>query len=265
MTIIGRGSLAHTHIQLLNDMRRDGYDQPAMEAVFRAYRLCIELCGGYQPCGKPFIVHLLRTASILAALKRPPETIAAGLLHSIYAFGDFGGGGRKASPAKRAAVAARVSDPVESLVSAYDRMTWSDDTLQTAVSGFSRLDRLSRECLLIRLANDLEQMTDLDMLYRTKFQEALSRISRRIEWMEELARLLGYDALATSLRQAFEALFALPAGEFEALRDSKHFSEVTAGLSVKGLLRRRLLSAGRSLRHRMREAPGLAHTRRSDD
>jgi hypothetical protein len=86
--------LAHTHIQLLNQLIKAGYNSSGLNFVFDAYQYCIELCDGFQPCGKPFITHLIRTASILVELNQEVSIIVAGLLHSVYGFGDFGDGSR---------------------------------------------------------------------------------------------------------------------------------------------------------------------------
>lgn len=82
---------AQTNIQLFNQLRAAEYSHEDLVAVRRAYDLTQELLPGrFRPRGKPLHDHLIGTASILATLKAPRKLIIAGLLHAIYAHGDFG-------------------------------------------------------------------------------------------------------------------------------------------------------------------------------
>src|SRR5205809_5329802 len=93
---------AQTNIQLLNQLRAGGYATAELARIRDVYEFAMLLfTGRYQPCGKPFIDHLVGTASILAFLHRPVEVVAAGLIHAAYVYGDFGSFRSGISDAKR--------------------------------------------------------------------------------------------------------------------------------------------------------------------
>jgi (p)ppGpp synthase/HD superfamily hydrolase len=82
---------AQTNVQLFRQMRSEGYSQDERQLVFESYELGMHLfCGLYLPSGKPFIDHLVGTASILVSLRMSAHIVAAGLLHAAYIHGDFG-------------------------------------------------------------------------------------------------------------------------------------------------------------------------------
>jgi (p)ppGpp synthase/HD superfamily hydrolase len=81
-------SRAQTHLQFCRQMQDAEYSTQDLVLVDRAYRLAMQLFAGhYRPNNKPFIAHLVGTASILAAVHQPAFVVAAGLLHSAYWLG----------------------------------------------------------------------------------------------------------------------------------------------------------------------------------
>ena len=95
-------SYAQTNIQLFNQLRHGGYSNTELSLVRDAYELAMDLfTGRYQPSGKPFVAHVVGTASILASLRLSAQVVAAGLLHNVYEQGDFGNGRNGFSKAKR--------------------------------------------------------------------------------------------------------------------------------------------------------------------
>lgn len=82
---------AQTNIQLLNQLQREGYSKEDLVSINNTYQFAIKMFAGcYRPSRKAFIAHVVGTASILASLHAPIKIVAAGLIHSIYAEGDFG-------------------------------------------------------------------------------------------------------------------------------------------------------------------------------
>lgn len=62
-----------------------GYRSDELGVLANAYHVAHVLVdGGYRPCGRPFIDHLVGTASVLVHYGLRVETVAAGLLHSAY-------------------------------------------------------------------------------------------------------------------------------------------------------------------------------------
>jgi len=107
-------SYAQTNIQLFNQLRREGYSNTDLSLVRDAYELAMVLYScRFLPSGRPFIAHVVRTASILAALHLSAQVVAAGLLHNAYGTGDFGDGSGGISTAKRALISRVLSPEVE--------------------------------------------------------------------------------------------------------------------------------------------------------
>src|SRR5262249_49091917 len=157
---------AQTNIQLFNQLRDGGYSQKDIALIRDAYELAMELFGGrFQASGKPFIAHVVGTASILAWLRVSAPVVAAGLLHNAYEHGDFGVVRRNATPGKRRKVRRLLGDEVEEYVASFAALHWQCPTVQFALDDPERLNLLHRHVLSIRLADYLDHLLDLDLLY----------------------------------------------------------------------------------------------------
>ncbi len=110
----------------------------------------------YRASGRPFICHLVGTASLLAAWNQPPAVAAAGLLHSAYLYGDFADGARRTKPAHRARLTAAVGAPTESLVFDFCQARREDGFTQWLANPhhLSSADRDPAILLLADLADD---------------------------------------------------------------------------------------------------------------
>src|SRR5215469_10044102 len=74
---------AQTNIQLYNQLAELGYTAEDARRVHRAYGLAMQLfTGSYRGSGRPFLSHLVGTASVLASVRAPIEVVTAGLLHT---------------------------------------------------------------------------------------------------------------------------------------------------------------------------------------
>ena len=87
--------MCKTNLQLYGQMLRAGRPEQELRLVRDAYELAVRLFAGhFRGNGKPFLAHLVGVASILAEHGHPIELVTAGLLHSVYSFGEFGDGTR---------------------------------------------------------------------------------------------------------------------------------------------------------------------------
>ncbi|MEM9923670.1 MAG: DUF6817 domain-containing protein [Cyanobacteria bacterium P01_D01_bin.50] len=232
--------LAYTHIQLLNQLVKANYSSSELNFVFDSYQYCVELTHGFQPCGKPFISHLIRTASILVELNQETPVIVAGLLHAIYMSGDFGDGTRRITPWKRARVKERMGETVESYIQTYDALQWKDENIIAVYGRFEQLDTIEKIALLIRLSNELEQSLDLGLLYRSDYEEKIRQIQNRKHILVDMANRLGHLTLANQLEQSLtNTLSAAEEITNLKLRNSEFFS-LSSRLSVKSLLIKRV-------------------------
>jgi (p)ppGpp synthase/HD superfamily hydrolase len=191
---------AQTNLQLFKQLRGEGYLQQEITVVCRAYELAAELCTGlYRPSGKTFIAHLVGTASILASLRVPIELVAAGLLHSAYTHGDFGRGPGAVTAANRAEVKGIIGAEADAYVAKYADLRWDLANIQTVHAKLDDLEGIDRDIILIRLANELEDLLDRGLAYcspteyRTRHRQAAGQL------ILEIAKKIGVLRLAAEL------------------------------------------------------------------
>jgi (p)ppGpp synthase/HD superfamily hydrolase len=196
-------SYAQTNLQLFNQLRSSGYARAELSLVRDAYELAMALfTGRFQPSGKSFIAHVVGTASVLASLRSSAPVVAAGLLHNVYEQGDFGN--ICSSVRKRHEISCRVGPEVEQYVAKFSALHWKSRAMQLARDNPHELTLVDRNVLLIRLADYLEHLLDLDLLY---YGEAGRRFFTTHGGTAVVAaEKLGFVALATELNQAIREL-----------------------------------------------------------
>jgi (p)ppGpp synthase/HD superfamily hydrolase len=246
---------AQTNLQLYAQLRTLGYAEADLVRVRSAYELAVSLFPDlYRACGKPFIAHLVGTASILAVERVSVDVLCGGLLHAAYALGDFGNGILGMSEAKRSRIRAAVGPETETIVARYATLAWSPvldpQIAATAVS----LPVLDRDVILIRLANELEDLIDWGTLHNADAERLREDLARALPAWIATARAIGREGLTSRLS---DTLAALPGVRIpRALRTdrTRSFHETRASLSprwttVFHTLTHRIASLGRGLAH----------------
>lgn len=194
---------AQTNLQLYNQVRQANYPESDFMQLAKAYELAMELfTGRYRANGKPFLAHLVGTASILVAQSAPMQVAIAGLLHAAYAQGDFGHSQFGITTAKRKYVKRFVSREVENLITQYTLLPWKATTLVDLRQRLTSLSEIENQVILMRLANELEDYLDLGMLYCQKDNQVRKGIDPQL--MIELAQAFGYINLANHLEEVYE-------------------------------------------------------------
>lgn len=195
---------AQTNVQLRNHLRRLGYAESDLLAVHLAYELALRLfTGQFEASGKPFLDHLVGTASILASRQQPITVVVAGLLHDAYGVGDFGTGRRGLSEPKRRLVRGVVGEEVEGLVARYATLPWGRRGVLEIARNLDRLDRLDRTVVTLRLANELEHHLELGRLYDPDAPARRRDIDDYLYLAVDIAGRLGLPDLAADLQGAF--------------------------------------------------------------
>ena len=146
--------VAQTNVALYRQMHDFGYAAGALQLARDAYELVsVPFAGHYRACGKPFVCHLVGTASIMASLRVSPELVVAGLLHSAYegslAFGNNVGSVRL-TPAR---IRSALGDGVECLVAGYRDMPWNPASITALANESLCAAGTQSDLLLLRLAN----------------------------------------------------------------------------------------------------------------
>jgi (p)ppGpp synthase/HD superfamily hydrolase len=222
---------AQTNLQLYAQLAERGFAGSDLAALRRAYDLATSLFAGvYRASGKPFVAHLVGTASLLAAQGAPARLVTAGLLHSAYSHGDFGDGPRGRTRRRAARLAAAVGEEVEGLIARYEAFPWKTSDANPRSGWPASLGPLDRDVLTMRLANELEELLDFDILYsedaEARREEAVRELPTWIRWaiglsadgiareLEEIRTRLGAhrppDALRTGRVRAYRPPRLLP-------------------------------------------------------
>ena len=197
---------AQTNLQLINQMRRDGYQADEVGLLIRSYDLAMRLfTGRYRASGKTFLAHLVGTASILADLRMPAALLAAALIHATYESGDFADGAQGISNPRRDLIRSEIGDEIENYVEKYTSLRWNEQVMREMHGKLDTLSLLERDVLLIRLANELEDYLDLGILYcgaekyrRTNYLNDNGRI------LMDMAKKLGFPSLAADMAAVFK-------------------------------------------------------------
>ncbi|HKZ05210.1 MAG TPA: HD domain-containing protein [Methylomirabilota bacterium] len=196
---------AQTNLQLYRQLAAEGYGDAETAAVVRAYEVGLRLFPGtFRGSGKPFLAHLVGTASVLASLRARAPLLAAGLLHAAYSHGEFGNGWRGMSEPKRRVIREAVGDEVEDLIARYTRLPWRRATIPDILARVDALTLIERDVLILRLANELEDHLDLGILYLEDAPRRRDFLQRDLPAAVEMAERLGVPALATALAEAFD-------------------------------------------------------------
>jgi (p)ppGpp synthase/HD superfamily hydrolase len=252
---------AQTNLQLYEQLGTLGYAETDLAHLRAAYELAVSLFPDlYRASGKPFVAHLVGTASILAAERASANVLCGGLLHAAYALGEFGTGVLGISEAKRSRVRAAVGAEVEALVARYTTLPWSPSLAPQISATAAGLPALDQNVILMRLANELEDLIDWGSLYSADAERRLADIARALPAWIATARAFGRENLASRLS---EILAALPGVQVpRALRTdcTRSFQVTRASLSprwttVLHMLMDRIASRGRGLAHRLGAAP----------
>ena len=197
--------IAQTNLQLLNQLRDLGYSEADQILVARAYGLATQVFTGYfRGSGKPFLAHLVGTASILAAQSVAIEVVLTGLLHAVYSFG----GSlemKKVSSRQRARVNQVVGSQVEQYIAYYTELDWHEQTIPHIAERLPQMGDVERQILLVQLANELEDHWDLGVLYCRNLEKRLHYVRQYREIIATMALQLGFPVLAEQLDQVFQA------------------------------------------------------------
>ena len=174
-------------------------DRADLTRIAMAYEIAATRCSAmYRPNGKPFVCHLVGTASILYSVGAPMTVVTAGLLHSVYKHGDFGRGAGRFRKKERTDLRRAVGDAVEDLVYRYTHFEWDHSRLDEMVDRLPSLSDRSRDVLLMRLADLLDDHVDLGRLYERSASKEAERRGRRDSY-SRLARAAGYPELAAAM------------------------------------------------------------------
>jgi (p)ppGpp synthase/HD superfamily hydrolase len=235
-------AFAQTNLQLLNQLHARKWPEHELATVGRAYDLASRVFSSqYRASGKPFVAHLVGTASIVATVGERRPVVLAALLHAVYSHGEFGDGRRGETTRTRTVIREVVGADAERLIGMYTRARWDAATVADLTRRAEHLQARDREVAVLLIANDAEDHLDLGMLYCAK-QECVALSDDAI-----LAEHLGRASLAAMVRAA-------EAAEREA--------DVPPGVRAHRSAAYRLAPLSHGLRARARVGAARWHARR---
>ncbi len=172
---------AQTNIQLYNQLAAAGWNDDDGAVIRRAHDLAMCLTAGYvRPNHKPFIAHLVGTASIVAAHVsfdhvpdpksearpiRNVDLVSAALLHSVYLIGNFGDGRRKHNESRRRIVREQIGTGAEQIVQLFSTISWRMGHFMEMCRGYALLSCTQRAAVAVKLADIHEEYLDQGACY----------------------------------------------------------------------------------------------------
>ncbi len=152
--------LPQTNLQLYQLMIQGGSDVESLMRVRAAYDAARQLfASSFRPSHKPFLCHLVGTGGALASWGQPVDMTIAGLLHSVFLYGQFGDGAKGAAPQRRDWLRRIVGVDAEALVYAYTQSRWNHWTAVTLMEAIEN-DLPLRQATTIKLADLLDEFSD---------------------------------------------------------------------------------------------------------
>jgi len=199
--------VAQTNLQLYRQLSEQGFSQEDLAYMHQACHVMVQLFPFlYRPNGKEHFAHAVGTASILCSLQKRVPVIAAGLLHAAYRHGEFPSFRKGPTKSNRKYIQNVVGQETEEHIARYFYLQWDRQNFIEIQERFTELSEIDRDSLLIRLADNLEKCVDLGVLFVSSGPGGKRSIQKTGPTRVELARKLGYPALADQIQTAHEAI-----------------------------------------------------------
>jgi (p)ppGpp synthase/HD superfamily hydrolase len=194
-----------TILQLYAELLDRKYDEAQLIAIRRAYEFqCRIFTGLLSGSGKSQWEHGIGTAGILVLVGAPLHLIQAAFVHNVYGLGDFGDGHlRVVTPRRREVVRQAIGERAERCVERFREIAWNVDGVARMLEQFDDIDELTRETLVLRLADHLEHHLDAGLLYRPS-EMLVQRAAPLRLLLPELARRLGYPQFVDYLERSYQ-------------------------------------------------------------
>ncbi len=204
-----RDELKQTRSDLLDSAIERGYDRNELALIANAYHVAhLLMDGGYRPCGRPFIAHLVGCASVLVRFGFRSEVVAAGLLHAAYSHCPTHRDGPAGAVNAVCTLLGGQESAVERRVRAYTLREAGgrpgDVDVPAPRSGLSVFDA---ELVSIAAANEIDMHLSGEVRYSGRSDVGRSAILAQIGHVSEV---LGVPGLEASLRRAQRDTDAAP-------------------------------------------------------
>lgn len=149
---------AQTNLQLYMQLLESGYSKEEVALVNKAYLFTINKVHlMYRGSGKPFICHLVGTASLMTACKEPTEVILSALMHALYQF-RVPFDGVESIDERREIIKEKFGSECDRLIHEYTQFE------MTSIKDINPEDNnADKKVLLMRIADELEDIVDFGL------------------------------------------------------------------------------------------------------
>jgi hypothetical protein len=215
-------AIAQTNLQLYNELTRQQRSVAELIGVRSAYELAMPLFSAqFRASGKPFLAHLIGTASILAWMQQPLSVVTAGLLHAAFEFGDFGDGERGITAARQQRLEAVVGQESGELIATYQRLSRREAMRRLRERRSFEGSSQEQSALIIHLADTVEEYADGGIRYAPGKEQFYRQACDADVALETVAaaKCLGLASYAQGFAEVFEfASHCSPPAEIVARR-----------------------------------------------
>jgi GT2 family glycosyltransferase len=196
-TPMQRHELSQTRSDFLDLAAQRGYSTNELAILASGYRLAQALTdGGYRPCGRPFINHLVGVASVLLRYGFKIDMVLAGLLHIFYSHGPLHPNGVEAAIEAVSNMLGGKDSPVESRVRTYTLR--HDDFGDLLAKPTSELSVLDAEIAILAAANSIDMHLSGEVRYSDR-DDTLSAEFGTL--LSHVCNIMGVSGLAETFSQ----------------------------------------------------------------
>ncbi len=156
-TVLTCDDVRQTLFELLKQAFVRGYSREDVSLIGKAYHIAMTLFSdGFRPCGRPFLLHLVGTASVLVAYGFAARVVVCGMLHAAYSHASVGRLTNASLDTVKRMLQSNFDDQVELTIREYTRfrldpVAWSNQSPE----GPRTLDDAA--VIAIALANDIDE------------------------------------------------------------------------------------------------------------
>lgn len=202
---LSAGELPQAGAQLLDLAAARGYAAADLTLLSRGCQLAAKLAnGGFRPCARPFVQHLIGTAGVLVRYDFCAEVVLEGLLHAAYTH-------RSVPAISVQGMLAGLLPSVERRVREYTRR--AGRTLQPAAASPIR----DVEIAAIEAANEIDMRLSGEYAYSGRPAEVESGQAARLV---RILEMLGVRGMASTLQAALGESRAVPPALVTGIRES---------------------------------------------
>lgn len=184
----------HSLPRLATQCLENGHARQEVVELKAAFEIAAELHGSsFRGSKKPFMEHLVRTASILLNHGAPFDLVKAALLHAVFMGNTSSKNHLTCTDQNRTLLRGLVGNKVEAIVHEYFLLSSiATDDKRTDLAEVDETPIVRAQAIIVKIANDIEDLLDHAALLE---QKPLRSFAGTLSYMGPVAEACGYEAL----------------------------------------------------------------------